>query len=47
MAGINRLDHEPQVRQTQRDGDGVVAAQRWAYAIVAAFVAVALVHALW
>ena len=47
MAGNNRADHQTQVPQAQRDGDGVAAAQRWTYAIIAAFVAVALVHALW
>ncbi|HNB29070.1 MAG TPA: hypothetical protein PLR41_19025 [Alphaproteobacteria bacterium] len=47
MAGTNRLDHERKVGSAQRDVDGVVAAQRWAYAIAAAFVTVALVHALW
>ncbi|HNB27050.1 MAG TPA: hypothetical protein PLR41_08850 [Alphaproteobacteria bacterium] len=45
MAGSNRVDHETQVRQAQHDG--VAAAQRWTYAIIAAFVAVVLVHALW
>jgi hypothetical protein len=49
MAEIKRsnLNADPQVWATRRDSDGAVTAQRWAFAIVAAFVAVALVHAIW
>lgn len=49
MAEIKRSSHNasPQAWATRRDSDGAIAAQRWAFAIVAAFVVVALVHAIW
>lgn len=38
MAGFNRTDRDP---------DGAIAAQRWAFAIVAACAAIGLLHAFW
>jgi hypothetical protein len=49
MTGLRRVDYGAgsSHRQEQRDPDGAIAAQRWAFAIAAAFALVGLIHALW